>query len=63
MNKAKKNKGVAEELRYSKRQFIQSDMYTATYRDVLRIILDEDKRYSKEEIENKLKKFKKKEVK
>lgn len=63
MSKTKKDEEVIKESRYSKKQFIQSDMYSIMDRDVLRIILDDDKKYTKEEVNSKLKDFKAKEVK
>ncbi|MBU5440293.1 hypothetical protein KQI42_20060 [Tissierella sp. MSJ-40] len=63
MSKIKKDEEVIKDHTYSKRQFIQSDMYSIMDRDVLKIILNDDKKYTKEEVNSMLKDFKTKEVK
>lgn len=63
MSKTKKDEEVIKNPRYSKRQFVQSDMYSIMDREVLKIILDDGKKYTKEEVNSRLKDFKAKEVK
>jgi hypothetical protein len=63
MSKNKKDEEMIKDHTYSKRQFIQSDIYSTMDRDILKIILDDDKKYTKEEINSKLEEFKAKEVK
>ncbi len=61
MSKTKKDE--IKESRYSKKQFIQSDIYPATDRDILKIVLKDNEKYTKEEVNSQLETFKRKEVK
>lgn len=63
MSKNKKDEEVIKEPKYSKRQFIQSDMYSIMDRDILKMILKDNEKYTKEEVKRKLETFKRKEVK
>ncbi|QUH21422.1 hypothetical protein [Alkaliphilus sp. B6464] len=63
MSKLKKSEEAVKEHRYSKNQFIQSKLYSAIDQDILKIILDNDKKYTKEEVKSELEAFRRKEVK
>jgi hypothetical protein len=49
--------------KYSKKKFLQSNIYSSFDKDILKIILEDNKKYSKSEVDQLLKDFKAKEVK
>lgn len=52
---------VKEETRYSKKQLVSSKKY-ASNRDLLQVLLEDNKSYTLKEVENKIKEFKKRRV-
>lgn len=58
-----KRKSSPKVKKYFKKQFVESNLYTAIEKDILKIILEENLKYSKEEVKKKLETFKGKEVK
>lgn len=61
-NKNEENEQVKEkETQYSKRQLVFSKKY-ASNRDLLQVLLEDDKSYTLKEVENKINEFKKRRV-
>ncbi len=54
-------KTKAEEVRYTKRALVNADTY-GEYRDLLAVLLEEDKQYTNEEADKIIAKFLRKEV-
>lgn len=52
---------VKEETRYSKKQLVSSKKY-ASNRDLLQVLLEDNKSYTLKEVENKINEFKKRRV-
>lgn len=58
MSKDKKAPQVPKESRYSKNSFIQSGCYSAMDRDILKLILKDGEKYTREEVKDELEAFK-----
>ncbi len=62
MSNVTEKKANTKENSYNKKQFLTGE-FSAFDKDILKIILKDDVKYTKEEVKKKLEEFKKKEVK
>lgn len=63
MNEEQKQSKKITPKQYTKKQFVESSQYTAMDRDILKILLKENQKYTKDDVEKVLKEFKEKKVK
>lgn len=56
-------KKKVEETKYTKEQILKSNRFTGVQKDVLHVVLDDDEKYSLQEVESLMNSFNAKEVK
>jgi hypothetical protein len=56
-------KKKVEETKYSKKQILKSKRYKGVQKDILHVVLDDDEKYSLQEVESLMNSFNAKEVK
>lgn len=62
MSKAEKQEAPKKAVTFTKQQFLKAANFSRVERDVLAVILDDDKQYTLEEVQKALDNFKKRKV-